>query len=99
MSIIELLTLIAQILTIFFFIILQYLVTLIVESFNIKPNVLKYFRLFMCLILPMALIIIGGVLFLSKVEISILDLPFFWYPVISVVWLGIGILNYGELRE
>ncbi len=88
-----------RIITIIFLGILQYLLLLLTESFNLKPKYSKAIRLFLCIILPITLIFLGGIFFISGIEINVLDLPFFWYYVISVMWLGIGIIIYTEERK
>ena len=98
-NILEILTLIARVLLILFLCISQYLLLLISESFGIKPEYQKIIRLVLCLILPISLIFIGGLLFVSGFEINILDLPFFWYYVIVGMWLGIGLITYSEVMN
>ena len=88
---------ILQILTIIFLIILQFLAILFTEAFLYDFKFLKYIRLFLCIILPLILLLAGIFVFYS-VRVNILDLPFYWYYVISVIWLGIGIIIYGQKK-
>jgi len=90
---------IARGLIIIFFTILPFLVLMLLESFEIKPLITKFFKIFICIFLPSILILIGIIVGVENFKISILELTASWYYIIAITWFGIGIIFYSTMEE
>ena len=86
-------------LIILFFVILPFLALVFVTSFDINSTILKYFKLFVCIILPLLVILIGVIVGVNNFNVNILEITATWYYVIPITWFGYGIIFYSVLRE
>ena len=86
-------------LIILFFVILPFLALVFVTSLDINSTILKYFKLFVCIILPLLVILIGVIVGVNNFNFNILDITATWYYVISITWFGYGIIFYSVLKE
>jgi hypothetical protein len=94
----EIALIILQALTIFFFIMIPYLILIIVMSFEIRDSLWKILKSFLLLILPWIVILIGIVVGVENFNINILDLQAVWYYAIPITWFGSGLIFFMALK-
>jgi hypothetical protein len=63
-------------------------------GFDIKPKIYKIIRLFLCIFLPLIVILFGVIFDITNLGFDILELSVSWYFVIPLVWFGLGIIFY-----
>ncbi len=75
-------------------ILLPFLAILGFASLNVKSSLFKILKLFICIFMPLIVILIGVVVGVNNFNINVLELTATWYYVISITWVGIGIILY-----
>ena len=63
-------------------------------GFDIKPKIYKIIRLFLCIFLPLIVILCGVVFDITNLGFNLLELSVSWYFIIPLVWFGLGIIFY-----
>ena len=90
---------IGQTLLIIFITLLPFILLIILSGFEMKDTLWLISKSFLCIFLPLILIIIGIIVGVENFNVNILDLSAVWYYVISIAWFGMGFIFFGAIEQ
>jgi len=94
----ELLLAILQGLAIVFFMILPFLILLLVTSLDLGSKIFEVLKVIICFVIPIITILAGVIVGVENFGVNIFELSISWYYIISISWLGLGVVFYGALK-